>query len=86
MEMSIENVATRMRMLAAEIGGDHHSAKEAEELLNGLANELSEINMQMSLKLHHCLDRVDDYAGIYDSYRETYLRQENMKKYAKEVE
>jgi hypothetical protein len=86
METSIESVATRMRMLAAEIGGNHHSAKEAEELLNGLANELSEINMQMSLKLHQCLDRVDDYAGIYDSYRETYIRQENIKKHAEEGE
>lgn len=79
MGMKIENIATKMRVLASEIGGNHHSLKEAEDLLNKLADELSEVNMNMSIILHNAIDEADELSGIYDSYRFLYQRQKNMK-------
>lgn len=43
MDDNINNIATDMRMLAAEIGGDHHSNKESEKLLLGLAQRLDKV-------------------------------------------
>ena len=43
MDDNINNIATDMRMLAAEIGGDHHSNKEAEKLLLDLAKRLDKV-------------------------------------------
>ena len=78
--MTIENRVTKMRMLASEIGGEHHTPKEAEKLLNELADELSETNIQMSIKLHKCLEEIDnDYSDIDDCARFLYLRQKNIK-------
>lgn len=77
--MSIENIATKMRVLASEIGGNHHSMKEAEDLLNKLADELSEVNMNMSVRLHNAIDEADGLSGINDNYRFLYQRQKNIK-------
>ena len=77
--MSIENIATKMRVLASEIGGNHHSLKEAEDLLNKLADELSEVNMNMSVRLHNAIDEADGLSGINDNYRFLYQRQKNIK-------
>lgn len=79
MGMTIENIATKMRVLASEIGGNHHSAKEAEDLLNKLADELSEVNMNISIRLHNAIDEADGLMGINDSYRFLYRKQKNMK-------
>lgn len=81
--MTIENIAKKMRVLANEIGGEHHSPKEAEQLLNELADELSETNIQMSIKLHKCLEEIDnDYSDIDDDFRLLYLRQKNIKEFS----
>ena len=78
--MTIEDIAAEMRKLAMEIGGEHHSPKEAEKLLNDLADELAEININMSIKLNKCLKEVDDdFTGVTDGYRFLYLRQKNIK-------
>lgn len=79
MGMTIENIATKMRVLASEIGGNHHSLEEAEDLLNKLADELSEVNMNMSIRLHNAIDEADGLSGINDSYRFLYQRQKNIK-------
>lgn len=79
MEMTIENIATKMRTLASEIGGNHHSPKEAEKILNILADELSEVNMNISIRLHDAIKESDELSGINDSYRFLYQRQENIK-------
>ncbi len=79
MEMSIENIATKMRTLASEIGGNHHSSEEAEDLLNKLADELSEVNMNISIRLHDAIKEADGLLGINDSYRFLYQRQKNIK-------
>jgi len=76
MGMSIEDIATKMRMLAYEIGGSHHSPKEAEKILIELADELSDINVNMSIKLH-AVDK--QFTGVTENYRNIYLRQENIK-------
>ncbi len=77
--MTIENIATKMRVLASEIGGNHHSLEEAEDLLNKLADELSEVNMDMSIRLHNAIDEADGLSGINDNYRFIYKRQKNIK-------
>lgn len=80
MGMTIEDIATKMRMLAYEIGGNHHSPKEAEKILIELADELSEVNINMSIKLNKCLNEVDDkFTGISENYRFIHLRQKNIK-------
>lgn len=79
MENSIENIATKMRALASEIGGNHHSPEEAQDLLNKLADELSEVNMNISIRLHDAIDEADGLLGVDDSYRFLYQRQKNIK-------
>ncbi len=79
MEMTIENIATKMRDLAAEIGGNHHSPKEAEKILNALADDLSEVNMNISIRLHDAINEADGLLGINDSCRFLYQRQKNIK-------
>lgn len=79
MENSIENIATKMRALASEIGGNHHSPEEAQDLLNKLADELSEVNMNISIRLHDAIDEADGLLDIDDSYRFLYQRQKNIK-------
>ena len=79
MGMTIENIATKMRTLASEIGGNHHSLEEAQDLLNKLADELSEVNMNMSIRLHDAIKEADGLSGINDSYRFLYQRQKNIK-------
>ena len=49
MDDNINNIATDMRMLAAEIGGDHHSNKEAEKLLLDLAERLDKVGYDTML-------------------------------------
>lgn len=79
MGMTIENVATKMRRLAWEIGGNHHSLQEAEQLLLDLADQLSEININMSIKLNDALKEVDDqYTGVSKEYRFLTKRQKNI--------
>ena len=78
MGMSIENIATKMRVLASEIGGYHHSREEAQDLLNKLADELSEVNMNISIRLHDAIDGADELLGINDKYRFLYRRQKNI--------
>lgn len=80
MENTIENIATKMRMLAAEIGGNHHSPKEAEKLLAELADDLSEVNINMSIKLHSAVNEIDEITGISDRYRFWYQKAKNIKK------
>lgn len=79
MGITIENIATEMRVLASEIGGNHHSLKEAEDLLNKLADELSEVNMDISIRLHDAINDADGLLGINDSYRFLYQRHKNIK-------
>lgn len=79
MRMTINNIATEMRVLASEIGGNHHSLEEAEDLLNKLADELSEVNMNISIRLHDSINEADGLSGINDSYRLLYRRQKNIK-------
>ena len=79
MGMSIENIATKMRTLAFEIGGNHHSSEEAQDLLNKLADELSEVNMNISIRLHDAINEADGLLGINDNYRFLYQRQKNIK-------
>lgn len=79
MENSIENIATKMRALASEIRGNHHSPEEAQDLLNKLADELSEVNMNIFIRLHDAIDEADGLLGIDDSYRFLYQRQKNIK-------
>ena len=76
---SIENIATKMRVLASEIGGNHHSLEEAQDLLNKLADELSEANMNLSIRLHDAINEADGLLGIDDNYRFLYQRQKNIK-------
>lgn len=76
---SIENIATKMRALASEIGGNHFSPKEAEKILNVLADDLSEVNMNISIRLHDAINEADGLLGIDDSYRFLYQRQKNIK-------
>jgi len=77
--MTIENIATKMRVLASEIGGNHHSPEEAQDLLNDLADQLSEVNMNISIKLHDTISEADGLLGINNSYRFLYQRQKNIK-------
>ena len=77
--MTIENIATKMRTLASEIGGNHHSPKEAEKILNVLADELSEVNMNISIILHGGINKTDELLGINDIYRFLYQKQKNVK-------
>jgi len=79
MGISIENIATKMRVLASEIGGNHHSPEEAQDLLNKLADELSEVNMNISIRLHDAINEADRLSGINDCYRLLYQRQKNIK-------
>ena len=76
---SIENIATKMRVLASEIGGNHYSLEESQDLLNKLADELSEVNMNISIRLHDAMNEADGLLGIDDSYRFLYQRQKNIK-------
>lgn len=81
--MTIENVITKMRRLAWEIGGNHHSLQEAEQLLINLADQLSEININMSIQLNDALNEVDDqYTGVSKEYRFLTKRQKNIEELA----
>ncbi len=77
--MAIENIATKMRALASEIGGNHHTPEEAQDLLNKLADELSEVNMDISIRLHDTINEADGLLGIDDNYRFLYQKQKNIK-------
>lgn len=79
---TIEDIATNMRMLADEIGGNHHTNKESEEILNKLANLLSTYNMQTIVSVESMKNRVMENTGIGDRYLRMFLRQENIKKNA----
>ena len=75
---NIEQIATDMRCLAQEIGGEHHTFKESERLLKELADELSNVNMEFSLKIHELFDKDDVYTGITDNARFDERKQRNI--------
>ena len=77
---TIEDIATNMRILASEIGGNHHTNKGAEEILNKLADMLSTSNMQIALILDTMMNQVKENTGIRDEYLRMFLRQQNIKK------
>lgn len=78
--MTIDEVAGKMKMLAAEIGGNHHSPKEAEKILKELAYELDDININMSLALNECLKEADNvFTGVTESYRRLTLKERSYK-------
>lgn len=79
--MTINEVACKMKMLAAEIGGNHHSPKEAEKILKELAYELDDININMSLMLNGCLKETDNvFTGVTESYRRLTLKERSYKR------
>lgn len=81
---TIEDIATNMRMLASEIGGNHHTNKESEEILNNLADMLSTSNMQIALMVDAMKNQVKENTGIRDEHLRLFLRQQNIKKNRKE--
>lgn len=79
---TIEDIATNMRMLASEIGGNHHTNKESEEILNKLADMLSTSNIQIALTIDAMKNQVKENTGIRDEHLRLFLRQQNIKKNA----
>lgn len=78
--MTIDELAGKMKMLAAEIGGNHHTPKEAEKILKDLADELDDININMSLMLNECLKEADNvFTGVSERSRWLTLKERSYK-------
>ena len=80
---TIIEITTRLRTLAAEVGGDHHTNKETEELLNEIASELENINVSMSIDINKAVAEMDaKYTGVTERYRFLTLKERNIKEHA----
>ena len=77
---TINDIATKLRMLAAEVGGDHHTNKETEKILNELAKDLDNVNINLSIDINKAISDIDaKYTGVSEQYRFLTLRQRNIK-------
>ena len=80
---TIIEITTRLRALAAEVGGDHHTNKETEKLLNEIARELDDINVNMSIDINKAVAKMDaKYTGVSERYRFLVLKERNIKEHA----
>ena len=76
---TINQIAARLRGLASEVGGNHYTNKETEEILRTLADRLGEININISDKMNECIESIDlDYTGVSYQYRQLYRRNKNI--------
>ena len=60
---NIEDIATKMRVLANLIGGDHLTNKEAEVELHKLANALSIYNIRINTLADDCVKAIMQTSG-----------------------
>ena len=80
---TIIEITTRLRVLAAEVGGDHHTNKETEKLLNEIARELDDINVNMSIDINKAVAEMDaKYTGVSEQYRFLTLKEKNIQEHA----
>ena len=80
---TIIEITTRLRVLAAEVGGDHHTNKETEKLLNEIARELEDINVNLSIVINKAVAEMDaKYTGVSEQYRFLTLKERNIKEHA----
>lgn len=83
---TINDIATKLRMLAAEVGGDHHTNKETEKLLEELAKDLDDININLSIDINKAISDIDaKYTGVTEQSRFITLRQRNIKENEEEM-
>lgn len=74
MQDSIRQIATNLRVLACEIGGNHHTPKESEELLMNFADRLDDIGYELITESR----RFETISGVSRKGYELYLRQKNI--------
>ena len=63
---NIEDIATKMRILANNIGGDHLTNKETEVELYKLADALSVYNMHVNTLANNAVRAIMQTTGIYN--------------------
>lgn len=79
MQESIQQIATNLRVLACEIGGNHHTPKESEALLMNLADRLDDIGYELITESR----RFETISGVSRKGYELYLRQKNIEELKK---
>jgi len=72
--MTLNDISTKLNMLAAEVGGNHHTNKETEQLLRDLSDEV----YKLSFEIRKSLAAVVPFTGITDKHFELGLRHEDM--------
>lgn len=71
---SLNDIATELNILAAEVGGDHVTNKETEKRLR----EISEEVFDLAFEIRKSADIVLPFLGISDRAYKSLLRRENI--------
>lgn len=71
---TLNDIATELNVLAAEVGGDHHTNKETEKLLREISFEL----FDLAFEIRKSADIVLPFLGISDRAYKSLLRRENI--------
>ena len=72
---TLNDIATKLNVLAAEVGGDHVPNKETEKQLREISKEV----FDLAFEIRKSVDTVLPYLGISDRTYKSLLRQENIK-------
>ena len=72
---TLNDIATKLNVLAAEVGGDHIPNKETEKMLR----EISEEVFDLAFEIRKSADIVLPFLGISDRTYKSLLRKENIK-------
>lgn len=80
--MTLNEISVRMKVLADECGGNHHTGKEAEEILNSLARELDDVALAITVATDAHYAKVRECTGRTEWSVREFLRQENIRQNA----
>ena len=80
--MTLGEVTTKLNVLAAEIGGGHLTAQEAQAAIEAVSNDIFDLIFEIRKQA----DAVIPFLGISDSSYRRLLKQENIEKHKREAE
>lgn len=80
--MTLNEISVRMKVLADECGGNHHTGKETEEILNSLARELDNVALAITVATDSHYVKIREFTGRTERCVRIFLREENIRQNA----